>query len=288
MRSAYTIISDRILDMLNTGVAPWRQPWSIGAGASPHNAFSKRPYRGINAVVLGLTAYGDPRWLTFKQTREHGGYVRQGEKATPVVFWKELDVEREYPETGDTKAKKALLLRLYHVFNVGQCDGLDLPQLIRPEAPEPIEAAERIVTGMHNPPRITYGGDTRAYYRPCTDSIHMPPRCAFESAENVYGVLFHELGHSTGHKDRLDRGLSEVVPSFGSEDYSREELVAEFTSAYLCHAAGVTHDLPNSAAYIANWAQAIRNDRSMVIIAASRAQKAADYVLGVTPQDSTP
>jgi antirestriction protein ArdC len=201
----------------------------------PRNALSDRPYRGINPIVLSLTAelegYGDPRWCTFKQAQLRGGHVRKGEHGTGIVFWRWL--ERPDPDDAE-RVKRFPMLRVYSVFNVAQTDGLDLadpPAVV--DVFDPIEAAENIVTRYLDAPTISHDGGERAYYVPPRDTIHMPPRAAFESADAYYGVQFHELGHSTGHPSRLARKtLCDGAP-FGSETYSSEELVAEFASAFL-------------------------------------------------------
>ena len=133
---------------------------------------------------------------------------------------------------------------------------------------------------MPNPPRITHDGGNRAYYFPARDSIHMPAVNSFDSAGEYHSTLFHELSHSTGHARRLNWGSLETPAPFGSEVYSREELVAEFGAVFLCAKAGVTNTLDNSAAYIAGWSKALQSDKRLVITAASQGQKAADYVTG--------
>jgi antirestriction protein ArdC len=165
------------------------------------------------------------------------------------------------------------------VFNIEQCDGLDLPKL-ETRYVDAIAQAEAIVGYIPNPPSISHDGRARAFYRPQLDSIHLPQQGSFDSAGEYYSTLFHELSHSTGHQSRIIRQtLTEVVP-FGSETYSREELVAEFGSAFLCAHAGIETTLDNSAAYIAGWLKALRNDKKLAIIAACQGHKAADYILG--------
>jgi len=149
------------------------------------------------------------------------------------------------------------------------------------DAPPPIEAADAIVASMPNRPPVTHDGGDKAYYIPRKDSVHLPPKEAFSGAGEYYATVLHELGHATGHESRLNRhGLETGIAPFGSPTYSREELAAEFASAFLCAEAGIENTIANSAAYIAGWAKAIKKDRRLVVQAASQGQKAADYILG--------
>ena len=145
---------------------------------------------------------------------------------------------------------------------------------------QPVAAAQAMVAGMPNPPRIAHDGGNRAYYVPRTDSVHMPPVGAFDGAEEYHSTLFHELAHSTGHTKRLNRDCLDTPAPFGSAVYSREELVAEFGAAFLCAQAGIDNALANSAAYIAGWSKALRSDKRLVVTVASQGQKAADYIIG--------
>jgi antirestriction protein ArdC len=275
----YDIVTDHVLAQLAKGTVPWRKPWGLNPGTYPINATNHQPYKGINAWILGMTSYSDTRWLTYKQAQERGGHVRKGEKATAVIFWKVQTVEED--KDGEIKEKNIPILRYYSVFNVEQCDGLNLPALANNTPTfEPIERAEAIIAGMPHQPPVGHDGGDRAYYVPLTDSIHLPPKSAFDSADEYYSTLFHELGHSTGHSSRLNRPtLVEVVP-FGSATYSKEELVAEFAAAFLCQKSGITNTLDNSTSYIAGWSKKIGSDKTLVIHAASQAQKAFEYILG--------
>jgi antirestriction protein ArdC len=273
----YEIVTEKIIAALESGTPPWRKPWTAGI---PRNATTNRPYSGINSLLLGMTPYSDPRWLTFKQCSAKGGKVRKGEKSTLVIFWKTNTITQE-TDSGELTEKTIPFLRYYLVFNVEQCEGLDLPALETRNV-DVIAEAEAIVANMPNPPSINHDGGGKAYYRPQLDSIHLPQRNSFDSAGEYYSTLFHELTHSTGHQSRLNRQtLTEVVP-FGSETYSKEELVAEFGSAFLCAHAGIETTLDNSAAYIKGWLKALRNDPKLAIIAASQGQKAADHIIGKT------
>lgn len=270
----YDIVTDRILEALDQGTVPWHKPWSsVGL---PRNATTNRPYNGVNVWLLGMSSYSDTRWLTYKQATGLGGTVCKGEKATLITFWKQLMVDDE--KKGEGATKNIPLLRYFNVFNVEQCEGLNLPP-VETNHVEPIEAARAIIDEMPNAPTITHGGD-QAYYSPTMDSVHMPSMDSFLSSEEYYSTTFHELSHSTGHKSRLDRESSSVPVPFGSDVYSKEELVAEFGASFLCATAGIDNTLDNSAAYIAGWRKALKADNRLLISAASQGQKAANYITG--------
>lgn len=277
MSTVYEIVTDRILEMLEQGTAPWRRPW---ATIVPRNLVSKKAYRGINVLMLSSSKYASPFWLTYKQAKDLGGNVRKGEKGSMVVFWKWR--EREVEPDADTESaegaskQSAPILRYYYVFNVEQCEGIKAPE----RAGIPADAtAEDVIEKMPARPRVEHGGN-QAFYSPTLDYIQMPPRNSFESREAYYRVMFHELTHSTGHPARLNRfeNLQALAP-FGSTDYSKEELTAEIGSAMLCAETGIEHNLEASAAYVANWLQVLKNDKRMVVFAAARAQKAVDFIL---------
>jgi len=270
----YEIVTEKIIAALESGTAPWHKPWKAGMA---RNAISKRPYSGINAVLLGMTPYSDPRWITMKQCNAKGGKIRKGEKSTLVIFWKQNTINQENDD-GEIAEKQIPLLRYYLVWNVEQCEGLDLPSLEMHKV-DVIAQAEAIVANMTNPPSISNDGSYQAYYRPVSDSIHLPQRNSFDSASEYCSTLFHELGHSTGHQSRLNRPtLTEIVP-FGNETYSKEELVAEFAAAFLCAHAGIETTVNNSTSYINGWLKKLKGDPKLAVLAASQGQKAADYIL---------
>ena len=282
----YDIVTGQILKALEAGTVPWKQPWSNrinGFTLAQHNAFSKRAYRGINVFILAAEKRSDPRWATYNQITKNGGNVKRGSKGTLVVFWKFLNVKKDKDDdtTGEKVTKRIPLLRYFNVFNVGDTEGLKLDPMQDPTDDDGFDAiaeAEAIAQGyLDNGPSITFDGGGRAYYQKSNDSIHLPGRDQFENPQGYYDTLFHEIGHSTGHSDRLDRLTGE---RFGSHGYGREELVAEFTSAFLCSEAGIDqHVTGNQAAYIDNWKRTIKADTRAVVIAAGKAQRAADLVL---------
>ena len=180
----------------------------------------------------------------------------------------------------DGESKTIPLLKVYRVFNAAQCKGLSLGAIAPTPTVEPISAAQAIVDGMPNPPRIDHDGGDRAYYVPTMDSIHMPAVNDFHGAGEYHATLFHELSHSTGHATLLNRhGLETGIAPFGSAVYSKEELAAEFGAAFLCATAGIDNTLDNSASYINGWSKALQADKRLVITAASQGQKAADYII---------
>lgn len=267
-RTAYSVVTERLLAELEKGNIPWQKPWRAGA---PRNVNNRR-YKGINAVLLGMLPYSDPRWLTYKQSLQFAGHVKKGERGVPVLFWTWRELESE-----ETAEKRVIpFARTYTVFNLEQCADLDVPQLAEPPR---INTAEAVIEGMPYRPPIIQGGD-RAFYAPKLDTVHVPGRSAFSTADGYYLVLLHELVHSTGHHSRLNREGIALFDSFGSNQYSREELIAEVGAAFLGHEVGILPEQPtNQGAYIASWLRVLQNDRRMLVQAASQAQRAADFIL---------
>ncbi|MGH7953159.1 MAG: ArdC family protein [Limisphaerales bacterium] len=273
--SVYEQVTERMIALLEKGNVPWRKPWSVQTGL-PRNLISKKPYRGINLFLLHSMQYESPFWLTYRQANELGGYVRKGEKACRVVFWKLREIEDE--QTGE--ADKIPLLRFYYVFNIAQCDGLKNVPAVEPPMDAPA-MPEAIVATMPQRPPIKHGM-ALASYSPSADIVSMPNRERFEKQEGYYATLFHELIHSTGHAIRLNRSTLIESAGFGSNPYCREELIAEMGAAFLCGHAGIGETvLENSAAYVQNWLEQLKNDKRLIVQAAAQAQRAADFILGV-------
>lgn len=285
----YQAITDQIIEAMERGVCPWKKPWKA-IGGCPRNIRGRR-YRGINALLLAmqsaLSNWTHPVFLTFNQTKELGGTVRKGERSTLVVFWK-VTVPETYlanPQACQLDEKR-WLLRYYRVFNVAQVDGLPpqaLPVMVD-NGLSPIEACEAIVANMPQRPQIRESGQG-AFYQPRTDEVFMPPLRVFDSAEAYHSTLFHELIHSTGAESRLARPDA-FAGRFGSEPYAKEELVAELGAAFLCARAGIAPaTLEDSAAYLQNWLKKLREDKRLIVSAASGAQRAADFIAPDSPDE---
>lgn len=273
----YQKVTDEVIAALESGdLPPWRKPWM--GGDAPTNLVSRRPYRGVNVFLLAIAPYASPYWVSYKQARSLGGSVKKGEKSRFVVYFNVI--EKEDKKTGEKK--NIPFIRYSNVFNVEQCEGLDkhIPQNDDKLDFQPIERCEQIVNGFDDIPNLIEGNG-RAFYRPLTDEIGMPKKEDFKGVEEYYSTLFHEMTHSTGHKSRLARDGIMDVGVFGGEAYSREELIAEMGAAMLCGEAEISPTvIENSAAYLKGWLSKLRDDKKLIVQAASQAQKAADYIRG--------
>jgi antirestriction protein ArdC len=290
-RDLYTEITQRVIDMLDQGVVPWRSPiMGRGSAGHPRNLSSGKKYRGINVFLLAFTSYvmnySSSYWLTYRQAHERGGHVKKGEKSTPVVFWKRYETkDKALDNNGQPIKRQAWVLRHYNLFNGQQCDSIEVPDEAKytPIDFKPIERAEQIVRGYPNPPKIIHGG-TEAFYRPKVDEVHLPDPSRFTSAEEYYGTAFHELAHSTGHSTRLDRKLDTDPQPFGSPDYGKEELVAEMAAAFLSAEAQIAPvTIANTASYISGWLGRLRSDKRLLVTAAGAAQRAAEWIQAIEP-----
>jgi antirestriction protein ArdC len=278
-RDLYVEVSARIVAELEAGAAPWVKPWSATPGANtPCNAVSNRPYSGSNIILLWMAqaaGYRTPRFLTFKQALELGGNVRKGEHGTKVFFVKQLQVQDKGADD-ETATRLVPMLREYTVFNVDQCENLpDTRKPIRVRNPDTRD--ELADAFLHSTGADIREGSGEAYYVPSRDFISMPAFAGFKGADHFYNVAFHELGHWSGHKSRLDRDLKN---RFGSRNYAAEELIAELGAAFLCAEFGFDGDVRN-AGYVGNWIELLKADKRAFFTACSHASKAADYLRGL-------
>lgn len=272
MATVYEIVTQKIIEKLEQGNIPWRKPWNSYPAI---NWVTQKPYSGVNQLLL------DPgEYATWNQVQAAKGRVKKGAKSEIVVFWKVNQCEEITDGEGGekaTKTKTVPILRYYRVFNIKDCEGLEPKQKIEQYTHNPIEEAEKIAEGYPNGPRITFAPNV-AFYNPVSDTVSIPEKADFGNIAEYYATLFHELIHSTGHERRLNRITKQAA--FGSHEYSKEELVAEVGSAMLCGQVGIEITLDNSTAYIKSWLQALNDDKTMIVHAASQAQKAADYITG--------
>lgn len=277
--NVYEMVTERIIKQLEQGTIPWQKPWG-GVRGGAFNRVSKRPYSLINQ--LSLQHRGE--YCTFRQWKDLGGHIKKGAKAEMVVFWKIIDVE-EKNDKGEIEKKKLPLLRYYNVFHISQVEGVEpLKEKLNTEI-EPIEEADRIIKNYVDREQLVFNEckSNEAYYAPLIDTVVVPLKEQFMNTSEWYGTTFHELTHSTGSKNRLNRLETSNLASFGSETYSKEELVAEIGSASIFNYLGIETEgtFNNSASYIESWLQVLRNDNKFIVSASSKAEKAVNYILGI-------
>ena len=274
-KEIYDAIGERVLAALNEGTVPWAKPWK---SLTPRNLISKKPYRGINTILLGLSKFNSPYWLTFKQAKSLGGHVKRGERGTQIIFWKFFNKDEDEEDEKNSYA----VCRMYTVFNLEQTEGVNESRIpvIRQNEDDPIEAAEAAVEAWEGKPviKVTLAG-MRAFYAPTEDSVNVPSLAQFTGAGEYYQTLFHELAHSTGHPERLNRFEVGARPS--KESYSKEELVAEISSAFIMGILGIDYNVRNTEAYVKGWASFVKDNKEEVVKSASQAQKVVDMILGV-------
>lgn len=276
-KSVYEMVTERIINQMEQGIIPWERPWT-GIRSGAYNRISKRPYSLLNQFLLKNIG----EYATLKQWNQLGGKIKKGSKSEFVVFWKIQNIE-EITEDGEKVIKQIPLLRYYNVFHISQVDGVEP---LRPEELhniEPIAEAEQIFNEylIREGIKLEQVASNEAYYSPSRDVIHLPRLEQFSRPEEYYSTAFHEATHSTGHQSRLNRLNTGANAAFGSETYSKEELVAEIGSASIMNMLGIetTHSFRNSTAYIQSWLQVLRNDVKFIVSASSRAEKAVDYIL---------
>lgn len=270
----YSAVTERIIRQLEQGHIPWAKPWT-GIQSGAFSGATGKPYSLLNQMLLSKPG----PYYTFTQIQKLGGSIRKGEKSQMVVFWKQIPVQEPDPLTGQTRETLVPMLRYYNVFHADQCDGLPAaarsPQS-RPNHPE----AEAIIDNYLRRSGVTLVSrvSDEAYYSPARDRVVLPLKEQFRSMAEYYSTAFHELAHSTGHHSRLNR--LHATARFGSNSYSKEELVAEISAAALMNHAGIETPgtFRNSTAYIQSWLAALKNDRRLIVTASSAASKAFDLI----------
>lgn len=279
----YQIVTDRIIEQLEQGYIPWQKPWlTFRQGA--FNRVTKKPYSILNQMLLNK----EGEWATFKQWGSLGGKIKKGAKSSVVVFWKIQKIEDV--DDDEPIIKQIPLLRYYNVFHISDVEGVE-PLNDEPELYDtsPIEVADKVFMDYitREQIKLDISKQNKACYCPSLDSLTLPLMEQFENAEAFYSTAFHESVHSTMKKDRCDREEENKGAFFGSEDYSKEELVAEIGSSALMNNVGIETEstFKNSAAYIQNWLKVLKNDKKFIISASSKAEKAVKYILGETEDE---
>ena len=270
----YAAVTDRIIAQMEQGVIPWVKPWYSNGKAVSHA--TGKAYSLLNQMLLGRPG----EYITFRQCQEAGGKVKKGEKSSMVVFWKWIEQEDE--ETGETK--EVPFLRYYNVFHIDQCEGITAKYTQEntfSDGASTVEHAQEIIYDYlsREGVKLSHQEGDRAFYRPATDEIVLPVRKQFISTAEYYSTVFHEIAHSTGHPSRLNR--LDKVAAFGSDVYSKEELVAEIGAAALISHCGLdtSTSLRNNAAYIQNWLSVLKGDKRFIVSAAGKAEKAVNLIL---------
>ena len=281
------MVTDQIISQLEKGIIAWRKPWT-GTSKGSISYTSRKPYSMLNQMLLGEPG----EWLTFNEIQKLGGKINKGAKAKFVVFYKMLRyaskdemVENEAGEL-EPKMKTIPLLKYYNVFNVKDTD---LPTKMKEDETYEVktnEEVDKVIMDYVTREQLSFQNDrpsNKAYYSPSEDKVVVPMANQYQEIAEYYSTTFHELTHSTIPAHRCNRVDENKKAYFGNEDYSREELVAEIGSAMICTKLGISVEkaFNNSVAYIQSWIKVLKNDNKMIVWAASRAEKAADYILNV-------
>ena len=279
----YETVTTRILNQLAAGQVPWHKTWKTGL---PKSLTTGKEYRGVNLLVLGSAEYTSRYWLTFREAQRQGGHVRKGERASPVIYWKwrtPEELAQRAEQTGKETVSPCTPF-VSAVFNFDQVEGVARPADDLPPRPEDrLQVADQMLEVMPDKPEIVHTLTAQPAYSPSRDRITLPHLSQFESADEYFGTLYHELVHSTGAPRRLNRFAA--AEGDRVEKYSFEELVAEFGAAFLCGFAGIAnqHTEALQASYIEGWARVFQQDNRVLVRAASAAQRAADYIRGKIP-----
>jgi len=273
----YAAVTDRIIRQMEKGIIPWNKPWG-GVSGGAYSGTTGKPYSLLNQMLLSKPG----AYFTFSQIQKLGGSIRKGERSQLIVFWKQIPVKEQDGQTEEPKTAVVPMLRYYNVFHIDQCEGLT-PSDMAPKEISTNPEAESIVTEylLRSGVELRHQVSDEAYYSPSLDRVVLPTTDQFSSTAEYYSTAFHELSHSTGHQSRLKR--LKATAHFGSESYSKEELVAEITAAALMNHTGLEtgSTFRNSAAYIQSWLSALRKDKRLIVAASGAASKAYEYI--VTP-----
>ena len=267
----YTEVTNRVIERLEQGFAPWLKPWHT-ENTLDKNIASGNEYNGINRIILGMSGFNCNIWGSFKQWKDLGANVKLHEKGTAIVFYKPVSGVKVTSE-GEEVIYNSVFTTSY-IFNAEQVEGIEIKPREIEDKPflNNVDIDNMVLNTGAN---IKHGGNS-AYYRPSEDYINMPIKSDFKDEAGYYATLLHELTHWSGHKHRLDRTKGK---RFGDTQYAFEELIAELGSAFLCEKFAVKGDIRHEG-YIASWLQALKNDNKMIFKASAYAQKSTDYIVG--------
>lgn len=314
-KDAYKKLTDKLIAIIeNSDDLAWQKGWEISGYNAPQNATTGTVYKGANSLLLSIArhveSYTTPYFVTYASAKDlpslsdEKPHVKKGAVGYPVIYFNFIEKYDEDEIEDESEQEYIPLARNYTVFNLDDIEHVDLSKFENDEKPALVDngnndeitsAGDAIVAMYADCPEIKHGGNS-AYYVPSKDFVGMPHREQFSTLNEYYGTLFHELAHSTGAKHRIDRDLKGY---FGTQQYAREELVAELSSIILLSEANIAPNFENSAAYIAGWAskakrmskaqwiKALKDDKYLIVWSAKRAQEAAQYIMGIADTDES-
>ena len=296
-------ITAKIIQALESGVKPWRRPWSVSPNSGrPTNIVSHKLYQGINPLLLQLHSmrFGlrSKWWGTFHQWSDMGCNVKKRPADVEPGHWgASIILYRPFKKTienndGDEEEHEFMLMRTFTVFSVDQVEGKAAEKFQVHDEPgngivlPDYAPAEELIAATQAD--IRHGGDRAFYCRPMPegtwpnhkngDYIVLPPKHRYVKPGCYYETLAHELCHWSELRTGWDHS---------KQGYGMGELAAEIGSAYLCSELGVPQgeDLANHAAYVQSWLKEMKNDPSYIFKASTQASKAADYLLAFVKKE---
>ena len=273
--NVYSLITDKFIEQLERGIVPWQKMWTSG---TPTDAITRKPYYGINALILGMEGYDSNLFLTYNQAQGVGGKIRKGAQGHKIVYWRNA----EEAKPGE---KPQGQLKHYTVFNVSQCENIP-EEYLKEYRATVFPAFETIFGAMPNCTKILHK-EQKAWYDVVEDIVHMPKRSATKKDAGYYLTLFRQLIHSTGHDSRLARkGMVEMTELADIALFSKEDLIASIGACFLMSMAGSDPIINNAADYVAGWIAKLKQDKLLIFLAAKDAQKAVNYILDIKPEDA--
>lgn len=268
----HKVISERIIEQLGKGIIPWQRLW--GQSGPPRNLITKQPYKGLNALLLGMEEYEHNLFLTFDQVNEAGGKVKRGSKGHSVIRWEKQDSK-------ENSTEPEFRIKYYSVFNIAQCEKLPEKYLETKNENPVILHPDSILSSLQNPPKVQ-AKESDVWYDVVEDIIHIPKKKAAKKDAEYYATLFRQLMHCTGHDARLARkGIAEMSEIAAEPLYSKEDLIAEMGVCFLLSATGLSYAFSNNESYAKNWSDKFGQDKKLVVIAAGQAQKAVEHILNI-------